>query len=153
MGANALGNTVTTDTAGYYLFFTNFDVKDGDTNLKAYPPIRNSANLNLLWDCLKFNALDIITSNHSFIPPEYKILDSGDFSKAVPGINCLGYTLQAIWSRLRQHLLPKSDQYEHYIVRMAKWLSSTPARILGVLDKRGEIAVGKLADLVVWDPE
>jgi dihydroorotase-like cyclic amidohydrolase len=36
---------------------------------------------------------------------------------------------------------------------MAKWMSYSPSKAIGVQEKRGEIAEGKHADLIVWDPE
>jgi dihydroorotase-like cyclic amidohydrolase len=73
-------------TTSYYLLFTNEEIKNGDTSLKTYPPIRNKSNMNLLWDCLKLKAIDIITSNHSAIPAVYKMTETGNFVKAIPGI-------------------------------------------------------------------
>lgn len=43
-------------------------------------------------------------------------------------------------------------QLEHYIVRMSKWLSLYPSKILNLHDKRGSIEKGKFADLIIWDP-
>ena len=45
-----------------------------------------------------------------------------------------------------------NELLEHYIVRLAKWLSYHPACILNISDKRGSIEKGKFADLIVWDP-
>jgi dihydroorotase-like cyclic amidohydrolase len=43
--------------------------------------------------------------------------------------------------------------YEHYIVRMAKWLSHNAAKLIGLVGKRGSIELGYFADLIIWAPE
>mmetsp|Transcript_24924 Transcript_24924/g.24604 ORF Transcript_24924/g.24604 Transcript_24924/m.24604 type:complete len:110 (+) Transcript_24924:1676-2005(+) len=45
-----------------------------------------------------------------------------------------------------------TTQLDHYIVRMAKWLSLHPAKILNIHDSRGSIEKNKYADLIVWAP-
>ena len=141
------------DTAPHYLFFTDKDVEDGNTRLKVYPPIRNSSNCNLMWDCLKMNIIDCIASQHEPIHKSMKFLEELSFKKALSGITNAGFSLQAIWSRLKQPLAVRSRTYNHYIVRLAKWMSDTPSKILGIDNMRGSIEAGKIADLVVWDPE
>jgi dihydroorotase-like cyclic amidohydrolase len=69
------------------------------------------------------------------------------------GITSAGFLLQPIWSIIKKSVERKSRAYEHYIVRLSKWLSSKPAEILGLDEIRGSIAAGKLADLIVWQPE
>ena len=139
---------VTCETPAHCLCFCLEDVSEGDTRFKAFPAIRNKTNLNLLWDLLKLEAINMVTSAHSSIPPELKLPDSRSFRKALSGINSLGATLPAIWSRLRG---PTVRSMEHYAVRLFKWMSQNPARLLGLQDK-GRIAAGAQADLVVWAP-
>jgi len=64
-------------------------------------------------------AIDCITSQHAFIEPSLKSIDTGNFQKALNGICTMGFTLQAIWTMLN---VPVSShmQLEHYIVRMSK---------------------------------
>jgi len=130
-----------------HLYFTSDSVGDGDTRFKSNPPIRNKGNFNLVWDLLKMKGIDVVSSNHCFIDSEYKCRD---FQKALGGLNTMGCTLQAIWSVLNIPFTTQ-NQLEHYIVRLAKWLSLQPAKILGLSD-RGSIEKSKLADLIVWSP-
>ena len=135
----------------YLLFFTDKDIEDSDTRFKAHPPIRTKANCLLLWDLLKMKAIDCVNSGHNPIHPDYKYLQEGDFRRALSGISSMGFTLQSVWTRLRQPNY--SLKYlDHYIVRLAKWLSLHPAKVLKIDHLKGSIAEGKHADLIVWNP-
>jgi dihydroorotase-like cyclic amidohydrolase len=147
-----LSDSATVETCPHYLFFATDDIPDGETRLKTFPPIRNRSNCNLLWELLKVKALDIISSHHISVAPELKFLDSGVFKKALNGINGLGYGLQAVWTKLRMPAVHSASVREHYIVRLAKWMSHNPARLIGISHLRGSIEKGKLADLIVWYP-
>lgn len=141
---------VTTETCPHYLYFTMESVSDGDTRFKTHPPIRNKSNCNLLWDLLKLEHVDIVASNHCLVDPRSKFLDSGSFKRALSGLPGLGFSLQALWTKLRSPTL-SMEALEHYLVRLSKWLSTAPAKLLRV--NRGLIAPGRLADIVVWSPE
>jgi dihydroorotase-like cyclic amidohydrolase len=131
------------------LYFTSASVLNGDTRFKNNPPIRNPGNCNLLWDLLKMKGVDCISSSHAFISTSHKI--TGNFQQALNGISSIGCTLQSVWHVLN---LPvsKPQQLEHYIVRLSKWLSLYPAKVLKLDSKRGSIDIGKYADLIVWNP-
>lgn len=70
------------------------------------PPIRNTNNSEVLWDELAMGLFDVLASGHHFIDPEYKDLKEGNFKKALPGITCLGFTLQAMWTVIRSKVTP-----------------------------------------------
>lgn len=143
---------LTTETCPHYLCYSMESVAEGDTRMKVLPPIRNKANCNLMWDLLKMGQIDMIQSHHSFIPSSYKFLSAGSFKKALNGIPGLGFSLQSIWTRLRSPN-PSSQSLQHYLVRMSKWMSTAPAKMLGVEQDRGTLEVGKFADIVIWSPE
>ena len=141
--------TITVETCPNYLFFTSNSIPDGETRLKSNPPIRNKLNCNLLWDSLKLGQIDVISSHHQPIPSLYK---STSFKQALPGIASIGFTLQAIWTKLCGPAAT-SHSSDSYIVRMARWLSGSPASLLGISQTRGAISKGRCADLVLWEPE
>jgi allantoinase len=147
-----IDSPLTSELAASYLFFNEDTIMPGDTNLKVFPPIRSRKNCELLWECLKYNSVDCLVSKHEPVHPDFKFRRDGTWSRAVPGINSLGFTLQATWTVLKKPLLHSSRSYQHYIIRLFKWLSERPARILGIEGIRGSIAPGKLADFVIWDP-
>jgi len=142
---------LTCDTTSYFLFFTDVDIPNGDTRFKAHPPIRSNLNCNLLWDLLKMKAIDMVCSAHNPILPMYKCINLGDFRRAVNGVNSIGFTLQVLWTKLRQPVL-SSSSLEHYIVRLSKWLALNPAKFFKIDNVKGSISPGKHADLIIWNP-
>ena len=139
---------VTCETCPHYLYWASDHIPNGATYLKATPPLRNRTNKQLLWELLKVKAVDMLSSHHSPIHPDFK--PSGSFRKALGGITGLGFSLQAVWTRLMEESATEEEQ-EHYLVRLAKWTAAAPAKMLG-LKNRGGIEKGKLADLVLWAP-
>ena len=91
-------------------------------------------------------SIDSIASSHNPILPELKFAEEKNFRKAVPGVSSLGFSLQAIWTKLKTHTMVKCRRYKHYLIRLFRWLSETPASILGISSSRGSIKVGRYAD-------
>lgn len=142
---------ITCEVAASTLYFTDVDIAKGDTRFKNSPPIRNGSNCNLLWDLLKMKAIHSLSSQHRGIHPSFKLNVDGSFRRALSGLNTLGFTLQQVWTKLRIPL-SSNERLEHYIVRLAKWLSFAPAKVLGIDKSRGSIERGMMADLVIWNP-
>jgi allantoinase len=136
---------VTTETCPHYLYFTAEEIPDGDTRFKCAPPIREKENRERLWDGLRDGVIDFIVSDHSPSPPAMKCLESGDFQKAWGGIASLQFGLSIIWTEARRRGFS--------IQNVAEWMCRRPARLVGLDSRKGAIAPGYDADLVVWDPE
>lgn len=140
---------ITSEIIAVNLCFTSLCVEQGNTRFKNNPPVRNSSNNTLLWELVKMKGIDVICSGHASIHPDMKLTEN--FQTALNGISSIGCCLQAVWFILNKPVLSK-QQMEHYIVRLAKWMSLHPAEVLKVGNLRGSIKKGKFADLVVWDP-
>lgn len=141
---------VTCEVSSTILYFNSSQISQSDTRFKASPPIRNQGNCNLLWEMLKMKCIDCISSGHSAIEPIYKL--TGNFNQTITGIPSAGLPLNCIWTKLNE---PSSsnEQLEHYVVRLAKWFSLHPAKVLGVDKRMGKIDKGLRADFIVWSPE
>ena len=139
------GVPVSVETCPHYLFFDAGRVDDGDTRLKCAPPIREAENRERLWQGLLDGSIDLVASDHSPCLPEMKHLDSGDFARAWGGIASLGLGLAALWSEGRERGVT--------LPQLAEWTSAAPAALVGLSDRKGAIAPGRDADLVVWDPD
>lgn len=140
---------VTVETCPHFLCFSMEEVKPGEAQLKSWPPVRNKTNCNLLWELLKVNGITVLASQHTSIPPAFK---PPSFAKALSGISGLGYSLQAVWTKLRMPAVHSQQMQDKYLIRLSKWMSLYPAKLLGVAQNRGSIEKGKWADLVIWQP-
>jgi allantoinase len=142
--AKAAAVSVSVETCPHYLTFTAEEITDGATEFKCAPPIRTQENRELLWAALRDSTIDLIASDHSPCPPHMKLADQGDFRAAWGGIASLQIGLPAVWTEARSRGYALSD--------VARWMCSGPARLAGLSGKKGAIAVGCDADLVIFDP-
>src|SRR5690606_3204512 len=120
-------------------------VPDGATQLKCAPPIREAENRERLWQGLAAGVLDQVVSDHSPCTPALKRLDAGDFAAAWGGIAGLQLGLSVTWTGARAR--------GHTVAALARWMCEAPARLAGLADRKGALAVGRDADLVIWDPD
>jgi len=143
--ARAEGLPITVETCPHYLTFCAEEIPDGAVAFKCAPPIRARADREALWEALRAREIDLIASDHSPCPPEMKGLEAGDFRAAWGGIASLQVTLPAVWSAARERGFSVTD--------LAAWMCAAPARLAGLADRKGSIAAGRDADLVIWEPE
>lgn len=139
------GVRITAETCPHYLFFSAGSIPNSSTEYKCAPPIRDAQNNKKLWAALEQGAIDFIVSDHSPSPPAMKCLDSGDFFKAWGGISSLQLGLPAIWTKMKRG----NDS----LSQLARWMCGGPARLADLEKRKGAIAAGFDADLVVWNPE
>jgi allantoinase len=143
--ARRAGVALSAETCPHYLTACAEEVAAGDTRWKCAPPVRERAHREALWQALVDGTLDLVASDHSPSPPAGKHLESGDFAAAWGGISSLQLLLPLVWTGARERGIP--------VARIADWLAAAPARLAGLAGRKGAIAPGRDADLVVWDPE
>ena len=143
--ARRAGLPVSGEACPHYLTFCAEEIPDGATELKCAPPIRGRAEREALWQALGAGSLALVASDHSPCPPELKRRESGDFFAAWGGIASLQLSLSALWSEARERGLG--------LEVLARWLAAGPAALAGLAARKGAIAPGRDADLVVFDPE
>ncbi len=143
--ARAEGLSLSAETCPHYLVFSAESIPDGATRFKCAPPIREHAHREALWSALRSGDLDMIASDHSPCPPSLKLPAEGDCLRAWGGIASLQMSLAAVWSGAPAHGATVAD--------VARWMSERPARLVGLGPRKGVLAPGRDADLVVWDPD
>ena len=152
--AKADGVRITAETCPHYLTFAAETIHDGATEFKCAPPIREASHRDALWDGLQSGALDLVATDHSPAPPSMKC--GGDFLTAWGGIASLELSLAAVFTALdvERRVLPHDGPVDRSSLRrMAKWMSEAPAALAGLAPRKGRIAAGHDADLVIWDPD
>ena len=143
--ARSEGVPITIETCPHYLWFAAEEIPDGATEFKCCPPIRGRENRDRLWEALDEGLIEMVVSDHSPCPVEMKCSDTGDFIRAWGGISSLQFRLPIMWTAARAR--------GYSVNRFTEWLSFAPARLAGFENKKGRIAVGYDADIVIWNPE
>ena len=148
--ARARQKYVYAETCPHYLTLDNsmYD-QEGFEGAKYVltPPLRDKWHQDELWNGLRRNDLQVVSTDHcAFRFSDQKTLGVNDFSKIPnggPGIE----------NRL-------SLLYTHGVVtglmdlnRLVELFSTTPAKLFGLFPRKGTIAVGTDADIVVFDPD
>jgi dihydropyrimidinase len=148
--ARAAGWRIWGETCTQYLFIEQKDLEEPDFQGAKYvftPPPRPPHNHESLWRALNNGVLSAVSSDHCpFRIADQKTLGKDDFSKIPnggPGIEN------------RLHML------HHFGVREGRMSMShlvdlcctQPAKLFGLFPRKGTIAVGSDADIVVWDSD
>jgi dihydropyrimidinase len=111
------------------------------------PPPRDKANQDVLWTAVKNDVLSVVSTDHcAFLWDGQKSLGRDDFSKIPNGAPGLENRVQMIHEfGVRGGRITLN--------RMVELLSTNPAKYFGLYPRKGTIAVGSDADIVVFDPE
>jgi allantoinase len=133
------------ETCPHYLTFCAEEIGAGATPYKCAPPIRSAEHREALWDGLIDGSLSMVVSDHSPAPAQVKRLDDGHFGEAWGGIGSLQLRLPATWTGAAERGVG--------LPQLGRWLALEPARLAGLDDRKGSIALGMDADFVVWDPD
>lgn len=110
------------------------------------PPLREKKNQPMLWDGLRHDHLQVVSTDHCpFCFADQKTLGVDDFTKIPNGGPGIENRMQLIYHH-------GVNEGRLTLNRFVEITSTAPARIFGMYPKKGTIAPGSDADLVVWDP-
>ena len=143
--ARARGLPLSIETCPHYLTLCAEEIPDGRTDFKCAPPVREKANQDQLWQALRDGSIDAVVSDHSPCAPALKLPEVGDFVQAWGGISSLQFGLPLVWTQAHR----RGFGFE----QLTRWMSAAPAKLAGLENRKGAIASGYDADLVVWNPE
>lgn len=137
------------ETCPQYLFLSIDDYGEGFEGAKYVmtPPLREKWNQQELWKGLKTDDLQVISTDHCpFCMKEQKELGRDDFSKipnGAPGVEN------------RMALIYNGGVVEQRISlnRFVELTSTAAAKMFGLFPRKGTIAVGSDADIVIFDPD
>ncbi|MFN8669339.1 MAG: dihydropyrimidinase [Gemmatimonadaceae bacterium] len=152
--ARARGVHVLAETCPQYLVFTREDLdRSGFEGAKLMfsPPARDRAAQEALWEGLADGSIDIFSSDHApyrYDDPQGKKAHGEDapFTKIPNGVPSLELRLPLLFS---EGVKKGRLSLERFVALTA----TNPARTYGLLPRKGTIAVGSDADVVLWDPD
>jgi dihydropyrimidinase len=111
------------------------------------PPLRKKKNQKPLWDALHDDVLQVVSTDHCpFRFADQKTLGLGNFTKIPNGGPGIENRMQ-----LTYHHGVNSGRMS--LERFVEVTAEAPAKIFGMYPKKGIVAVGSDADIVIWDPE
>ena len=136
------------ETCPQYLLLSLEDVKDKGWEGAKYvftPPLRERRNQGKLWEGLRKDNLQVVSTDHCpFCFEDQKALGKNDFTKIPNGGPGIENRLQL----LHHHGVGKGN---FSLNRFVELVSTAPARIFGMYPKKGVLAPGSDADIVIWD--
>jgi dihydropyrimidinase len=148
--AREAGWDVWGETCTQYFFNSLDDIAKPDFEGAKYvysPPVRDKSNWDVLWNAVRTDALSAISTDHcAFLWDGQKTLGKDDFSKIPnggPGLENRLHMIHEFGARAGRISLN----------RMVELLATSPAKLFGLYPKKGTVAVGSDADLVIFDPE
>jgi dihydropyrimidinase len=150
VAARARGLPVFAETCPQYLVLSDACYEEpgfGGAKYVMSPPLRPAQGLARLWHGLAARELDVVSTDHCpFNLRGQKDLGRDDFSRIPNGAPGIETRLTLVYDRgVRAGHLP--------MTRLVDVMATTPARLFGLAPRKGAIAVGGDADLVVFDPQ
>jgi dihydropyrimidinase len=142
------GQNVVAATGPQYLYLSIEDLARPDfegSKFVASPPLRPKEHQADLWRGLRTNDLSVVSTDHCpFCFKDQKELGRGDFSKIPNGIPGVEHRMDLLHQGVAAG--------EISLQRWVEVASATPARMFGLYPRKGVIAAGADADIVVYDP-
>ena len=147
--ARARGQKVFVETCPQYLLLedSRYDQADYLESAKfvCAPPLRKTEDQEALWNALAEGGIQTVCTDHCSFNLQQKMAGQDDFTKipgGLPGVETRGillYTYGVDKGRISKE-------------KMAEVLSENPAKLYGLYPRKGVIAEGSDADIVVYDP-
>ena len=149
--ARDLGRNVFAETCPQYLYLTLEDQlgAPGFEGAKwvCSTPLRSKHESHRadLWQGLRTNDLSVVSTDHCpFCMKDQKELGIGDFSKIPNGIGSVEHRVDLLYQGVVDKKLS--------LARWVETIATTPARMFGLYPRKGIIAPGSDADIVLYDP-
>ena len=145
--AQARGVPVYVETRPIYLHLTR-ERFDGDTPglYIGQPPLRTRDDLDALWDGIARGTIHVVATDHVAYTREEKLDPSQNVARHRAGMSNLQVMLPMLFSDGVRSGRISLD-------RFVEVTSTNPARLFGLYPRKGVVAVGSDADVVLWDPD
>ncbi|NIW79006.1 MAG: dihydropyrimidinase, partial [Calditrichae bacterium] len=145
--ARRKGTDIILETCPQYLLLTESQYHEPDGHYYiTTPPLRTESDVNALWQAIQNGDINTIGTDHCPFTRSQKNAGKQQFHRTpngLPGVETLFpliYSYGVEEGRIDLH-------------RLVDLLARNPARIFGIDHRKGEIEIGKDADLVIWNPK
>ena len=137
---------VSGETRPLYLYLTRAQFERPDAALwVGQPPLRDADDVDAVWAALADGTLDTVGTDHIPHTRAAKLAAGLTFDKIPPGVSNLETLLPMLYSEgVRKGRLT--------LMRLVEVLATAPARVVGMYPRKGVLAVGSDADVVIFDP-
>lgn len=143
--AKLQGQDVSAETCPHYLILSDSDMNELGAIAKCAPPLRSPSEREKLWEVLAQGRIDLIASDHSPCPTELKVNSERSFFEAWGGISGAQSSLELMFHEgVNVRGLP--------VTLISRLLAKNPAERFGMEHRKGSIAIGMDADLVLLNP-
>jgi dihydropyrimidinase len=142
------GLPVFTETCPQYLWLAVEDVPDGvdGARLVCSPPLRwrREGHQGRLWDAIATGRVDVVATDHCPFTLEQKLVGRDDFTRIPNGLGSIEHRLDL----LHQGVVDGRLTLERWVEACC----TEPARLAGLHPRKGVLAPGSDADVVIYDP-
>ena len=147
--AKSRGVEALAETCTQYLYLTKDDLDRPDFEGAKFvftPPARTEKDHAALWDALANGLLETVSSDHcSWLFKGHKDKGRNDFRLIPNGAPGIEERLMMVYQGVNEGRIS--------LTQFVDLVATRPAKVFGLFPKKGAIAVGADADLVIWDPE
>lgn len=147
--ARAEGAAVWGESCPQYLFLTREALaRPGFEGAKfvCSPPLRETADQEALWNALGDGTLQVVSTDHApFRFADQKSVGRARFDQIPNGLPVIEHRLRLLW-----HFGVNGGRISES--RFVDLVATTPARLFGLMPRKGDLVVGADADLLLWDP-
>lgn len=132
----------------YLLLDDSYYFRDGFEGAKVVmsPPLRKKEDQEALWAGIRQNLVHTVATDHCPFCMEQKEMGKNDFSKIPNGAPGVEHRMELLYSE-------GVEKGKISLQKFVEVTSTAPARIFGLAPRKGTIAVGADADLVIFDPK
>lgn len=136
------------ETCPQYLLLTDEEYDKENAEALKYimaPPLRKKEDNEALWTAVQDNTVDVIATDHCPFHHSQKLEGMNAFNKAPGGVAGVEERVRLIFT----HGVSTNKISENQFVKL---LCENPARIFGMYPKKGTLAIGADADIMIIDP-
>jgi dihydropyrimidinase len=138
------------ETCPHYLLLSTGELERPELEGAKFiltPPLRDASHHRPLWEALQKNVLQVVSTDHCpFFFGRQKLADTTDFTRVPNGGPGIEDRMELLYHfGVNEGRLP--------LRRWVEVVSTAPATLFGLYPRKGTLAIGSDADVVIWDPK